>query len=198
MKYLDEIKYIAKSNGGYIYTFQLEEIGISRPMIRKYVDIGELEQASWGMYMVADIMPDEFVFVQKHCDKAVFSYGTALYLWELSDRVPHTLEVTVPQGTHTSHLRKLNEDTKCHYVKSDLYNIGITSTVSPQGGKVYLYDKERCICDIIRNRDKIETQLYTQAIKGYFRGEGNYRKLLKYAKAFNIEDKVRTYIEVLM
>lgn len=34
-----------------------------------------------------------------------------------------------------------------------------------------LYDKERCICDLIRNKDKIEMQLYSQAIKEYFKGK---------------------------
>ena len=61
-----------------------------------------------------------------------------------------------------------------------------------------LYDKERCICDLIRNKDKIEMQLYSQAIKEYFKGKSNPRKLLKYLKLFKIEDKVRSYMEVLM
>ena len=61
-----------------------------------------------------------------------------------------------------------------------------------------LYDKERCICDLIRNKDKIEMQLYSQAIKEYSKGKSNPRKLLKYSKLFKIEDKVRSYMEVLM
>ena len=61
-----------------------------------------------------------------------------------------------------------------------------------------LYDKERCICDLIRNKDKIEMQLYSQAMKEYFKGKSNPRKLLKYSKLFKIEDKVRSYMEVLV
>jgi hypothetical protein len=41
-------------------------------------------------------------------------------------------------------------------------------------------------------------QLYTQAIKLYFAQGGNARKLLKYGKRFGIEDKIRTYMEVLL
>ena len=40
-------------------------------------------------------------------------------------------------------------------------------------------------------------QLYTQAIKDYFKTKPNNRKLLKYGKLFGIEDKIRTYMEVL-
>lgn len=41
-------------------------------------------------------------------------------------------------------------------------------------------------------------QLYSQAMKEYFKGKSNPRKLLKYSKLFKIEDKVRDYMEVLM
>ena len=68
----------------------------------------------------------------------------------------------------------------------------------PQGGMVRLYDRERCICDLIRDKDQMEMQLYTQAIKEYFRGKPNSRKLLKYGKAFGIEEKIRIYMEVLL
>ena len=60
-----------------------------------------------------------------------------------------------------------------------------------------LYDKERCICDLIRDKKEIDMQLYTQAIKDYFRAGVNSRKLLKYGKQFGIEEQIRTYMEVL-
>lgn len=198
MDQMEEIKRIAQNNGGYIRTFQIEELGVSRPMIKRYRESGMLEQVSRGIYSIASEIPDEYVVVQKHCNKAIFSYGTALYLWGMSDRTPHIFDITVPQGTHTSHLKRINEDIRCHYVKSDFYEIGKTQTISPQGGNVLLYDKERCICDLIRDKGKIEMQLYSQAIKEYFKGKCNQRKLLKYSKIFKIEDKVRAYMEVLM
>lgn len=40
-------------------------------------------------------------------------------------------------------------------------------------------------------------KLYVQAIKDYFKNHPDVRKLLKYGKAFGIEEKIRTYIEVL-
>lgn len=198
MNQIEEIKSIARNNGGYIRTFQIEKLGISRPTIKKYLQSGVLEYVCRGLYGIADEIPDEYVVVQNRCNKAIFSYGTAIYLWGMSDRTPHIIDVTVPQGTHASHLKKVNEDIRCHYVKPEFYEIGITQTESPQGGKVFLYDRERCICDLIREKDKIEMQLYTQSIKEFFKGNGNQRKLLNYAKTFKIVDKVRAYMEVLM
>lgn len=72
-----------------------------------------------------------------------------------------------------------------HFVKKQWWKVGITETDSPQGGKIKVYDKERCICDLIRNKENVELQVYTQAITDYFKSnEKNIRRLLKYAELF--------------
>ena len=44
------------------------------------------------------------------------------------------------------------------------------------------YDRERCICYSIRNKEQMNMQLYTQAIKKYFKTKSNHREVLKYGK----------------
>ena len=60
-----------------------------------------------------------------------------------------------------------------------------------------LYDKERCLCDLVIEKNEIDKQLYVQAIKEYFKENYDVRKLVKYAKVFGIEEKIRDYMEVL-
>ncbi len=193
----NEIKRIADENNGFIKTSAVEAAGISRPMLRKYVENGTLEQVRKGLYVLADDLADEFALLQMQSTKAIFSYGTALYLWGLSDRTPHRLDITIPQGTNISRLKRDNPTLRCHYVQPEIYDMGITEIKSPQGAVVRLYDKERCICDLIRDKDKVDIQIYTQAIKDYFNTKADRRKLLKYSKVLGVEDKVRTYMEVL-
>lgn len=192
----NEIKRIADENNGFIKTSAVEAAGISRPMLRKYVENGTLEQVRKGLYVLADDLADEFALLQMQSTKAIFSYGTALYLWGLSDRTPHRLDITIPQGTNISRLKRDNPTLRCHYVQPEIYDMGITEIKSPQGAVVRLYDKERCICDLIRDKDKVDIQIYTQAIKDYFNTKADRRKLLKYSKVLGVEDKVRTYMEV--
>lgn len=193
----NKIKKIADENNGFIKTSTVESAGISRPMLRKYVADGKLEQIRKGIYVLADDLTDEFALIQIQSTKAVFSYGTALYLWGLSDRTPHIFDISVPQGANISRLKRDNQNIRCHYVQSDVYDIGITEITSPQGAIVRIYDKERCICDLIKDKDKVDIQIYTQAIKDYFNTKADRRKLLKYSKALGVEEKVRTYMEVL-
>lgn len=193
----ERIQAVAEKNNGFIKTAQVEQLGISRPMMRKYTEAGKLEQVCKGLYILASDIADEYALLQARSKFAVFSYGTALFLWGLSDRTPHTYDITVPRGTNISLLKRDNPNLRCHYVQSDTYEIGISETASPQGATVRLYDKERCICDLIRDKNKIDMQLYSQAIKDYFKTKPNIRKLLKYGKLFGIEEKIRTYMEVL-
>ena len=191
------IEAVAEQNNGFIRTSQVEELGISRPMLRKYTDAGKLEQVRKGLYVLSDDIADEYALLQARSKVAVFSYGTALCLWGLSDRTPHVYDITMPRGANISLLKRDNSNLRCHYVQQEIYELGISETTSPQGATVRLYDKERCICDLIRDKEQMDMQLYSQAIKDYFKSKPNNRKLLKYGKVFGIEDKIRTYMEVL-
>lgn len=193
-----KLKSIADLGDGFIRTNQAESAEIGRAQLKRYVDSGQLERVGQGVYIPADSHADEYALLQMRSGKALFSYGTALFLWGMSERTPHVIDLTVPQGTNVSKLKRDNPDIRFHYVMPDVYDLGITETRSPQGGAVRLYDRERCICDLIRDKEQIEMQLYSQAIKEYFRNHTNTRKLLKYGKRFGIEEKIRTYMEVLM
>lgn len=193
----NKMKEIAENNNGYIRTSQVEASSISRPMLKKYTDMGKLECVRKGLYILTDAIADEYVLLQARSAQVIYSYGTALYFWDMSDRVPHIIDITVQQGANVSKLFHDNDHIRCHYVQPDIYKLGITETKSPQGGVIKLYDKERCICDLIRDKDKMDMQLFSEALKTYFKNKPNNRKLLKYGKIFGIEDKIRTYMEVL-
>ena len=76
----------------------------------------------------------------------------------------------------------------------DLYDIGIVEIISPQGAKIRVYDRERTICDLIRDRKKVDMQLYSNALNVYFKSrEKNIRKLMKYGKAFRITEELEKY-----
>lgn len=188
----------SEKSGGVLSAKQLCEAGYNRPSLAKMVKNGELVRVRHGFYSLPNQLHDEYALLQSRCSRAFYSYGTALYFWGLSDRVPHTLDLTVSQGTNTTKIRRDNPDVRFHYVSPSLLELGKTETHSPQGGKVTLYDKERCVCDIVRARNKTDMQLYTQAIKHYFAQKPNTRKLLKYAKQLGVEDMIRSYVEVLM
>lgn len=70
---------------------------------------------------------------------------------------------------------------------------------SISGNIVRAYDKERCICELIRDRKKYEVQNFQTAVKDYMTGkEKNLSRLLEYAEKLKIRDEVMKYVEVLV
>lgn len=194
----DKIKIIIENEGGLVSGKVLKEAGIQRIAIYSLLDEGFLTKESHGKYGLSDNTPDEYKVIQSRSGKLIFSHATSLYLHGMSDRVPHTLDITVPQGDNISRIKKTYPNIRFHYSKKEQWDLGIQDIITPQGYKVKAYDLERCICDLIRDKDSVDTQVYTQAIREYFSGKKcNTRKIIKYSKVFNVEEKVRNYMEVL-
>lgn len=193
-----KIKELSAAGNGIVSTKQVEHMGISRIALKKYVEDNRLVRIRKGLYTLCGELPDEYAALQIRSTKAIFSYGTALFFWGLSDRAPHLIDMTVPQGTNVSAIKRDYPQVRFHYVVEAMYGIGITETNSPQGGLIRLYDRERCVCDLIRDKKNMDMQLYTQTVKDYFRSGADCRKLLKYGKQFGIEEQIRTYMEVLI
>ena len=196
-KKIDVIYKQAQESDGLITTKEIEGLGIGRYNIKDYVSEGLLVRESKGIYSVAKEVPDEYAAIQKRSQKAIYSYGTALFFHGLSDRVPKTIDLTLPQGYNASRLKKANSDLRIHYVQPDVLNLGVEELKTPQGSMVRAYNKERCICDLIKNQKRVDKQVFTQAIKMYFSGAYNPRAIIKMARDIGVEREVRKYMEVL-
>lgn len=191
------LKKLVRENG-YLYTKDVTSAGIRREQLKKYLDEGSLIRESRGIYSFADSINDEFVLLQSRCKKGVFSYGTALYFHGLSDRFPQMISMTVPKTYNVFYLKEELFHVEFHRIKPSLWSIGMMEMNSPQGGKIIVYDRERCICDMIRSRKQSDPQVFAQAIKGYFASkERDNLRLMEYARKFHIEEKVQEYMEIL-
>lgn len=177
---------------------EAEKLGYTRYNLSGLTKSGQLERLRPGLYQLKGKVIDDFVLISSNSNRIIFSHQTALYLHDLSDRTPSVFHISVPQGYNASHIKKRYEDLQVHYVKKDLYEIGKTEIKSPQGNLIPIYDIERTICDIIIDREKIDKQIFTDAIKRYFKSNNkNLRLLIKYSRLFKIEDEIRKYMEVL-
>lgn len=192
------LRNLAKTNGGLITTAQIEKAGINRVLIPAFLEDGILTREGRGIYYFADDIPDELQIIQVNNPKLIYSYGTALYLWNMSDRTPHIWDISVPQGFNASRLKKDKQRIRLHYINMGRWEVGITETLSPSGNRVRLYDKERCIIDLVKGKDKLDKQLYLQALHEYFADNSTDKvRLIKYAKIFHIESHIRDYMDIL-
>lgn len=91
---------------------------------------------------------------------------------------------------NTQYLKDNQIEVKVYYVKDELFCLGLEE-IEWNGETIQIYDKERTICDIVRNRKRITDQIYYESIQQYFLWETHdKRKLLSYAKQLNIDNKI--------
>ena len=181
---------------GYLTTKAAKEKGIDNKSLQRLVECGLLERVAHGLYIGVDIIPDPFVVTQYRCPKGIFSHEAALFLHDLSERVPLRLTMTIPSGWNSQLLK--DENFLFFYCKPYLLGLGVCAIETPAGLKVNTFDKERTLCDCLRNSEKMDMDLVLSALKQYMKSPvKDNAKLLKYADTFKIRDMVRRYIEVL-
>ncbi|QSX07686.1 type IV toxin-antitoxin system AbiEi family antitoxin domain-containing protein [Alkalibacter rhizosphaerae] len=195
MKYMEKLEELVKKRHGTVLSTDLDQQGIPRTYLQQMVKMGKLEKVDHGTYVAVDAIEDEMYTIQTKYSKIIFSHETALFLHGLSDRTPFEYAVTVPSGYKA--VSRLKESCKIYYIRRELHDLGCTTMVSAFGNPIRVYDVERTICDIVRSRNRMDVQIFLQAIKEYFSSESNARKIIKYGKQFGIEEKIRTYMEVL-
>lgn len=177
---------------------EAKNLGISRYKLFNLVKKGYLERLKNGIYKKRETLNDEFAAISVKNENVVFSYHTALFLYDLSDRVPNIFHISVPQGYNVRHIKKHTNSISVHYIKRENFELGISEIKTPYGNKVKIYDLERTICDIVSQRRNIDRQIYVDALKGYFkRNDKNLRKLIKYSVILGVEEEIRKYIEIL-
>ena len=197
MDYHKLLETLLREKEGMLLTKDIIEAGISKQLLSKYVKKGYIERVAQGVYLSKDAFEDEMYVLQARSKKAIFSHETALYLYDLTDRDPLQYTVTLPSGYNASNFK--NDGIYVYFIKNDLLNLGVEYGKTPFGRNIRVYNKERTICDIVRNRNGIDSAIFNEGIRRYLsEKEKDIPKLLQYAEKFRVEKIIRQYVEVLI
>ena len=197
MTRFDVLDNLVKKGDGYLCTHQALAAGVSKPTLAEYVRKRKLERVAQGVYLTEDAWPDELYLLCLSNSRLVLSHETALMLHGLTEREPRITSATVKAGYNASHLRK--KGIRVYQVKPDIYDMGVVDVQTTFGNTVRAYDMDRTICDILRNKDRMDIQVFQYAMKEYMvSDQKNLSHLMEYAKRLRIETAVRTYTEVML
>lgn len=193
----DKIREIIKQNNGIITAKEISHNNIDSWYLTNMVQKGELERVARGVYFDPKFDNyDELYFFQLQNKACIYSYQTALYLHRLTDRLPFTNEVTVKQGYNAWRIR---DSVIVHQVKKEWYELGKAEIKTDMGNSVYVYDMERTICDLVRDRKNQDTEIFSKAWNLYIKKDSkNIWKLRGYAKKFGIAQQIEEILEVIV
>ena len=190
---MDNYKKIIEKNNGILYANKLDEYNIDRHALYSLVEEGILNRIAHGIYASPEKDINEFWLMGEKFKKGIYSHNTALYFYGMTDRTPFRLDMTFPSNNRVN-----NELLNVHYIKKEFYDLGQTEFELENDLIIKVYNLERTICDIIRDRNKIDLQIFNTAINDYMkRKDKNLILLSEYAKKFKIDKILAQYMEVL-
>ena len=189
-----ESKILKLFKNGYLTTKDVTENNIPRTYLTKLIKENKIERVSRGVYIKKNDLVDEFMVLQSKSKYAIYSNATALYLHGFSNRIPIKYDITINSGYNGS-LQK-EDNVNLFYTKRELLELGVINYKLDSGNIIRVYDLDKTICDIIKNKKKIDAEIFNKAIREYFYSKKkNTLKLYKYAKKMNIYNKVRDTFE---
>ena len=193
MNNYEKIEALVEQNNGFLRVKDLDENKIHRQYLKIMEEKGLLVKLIKGLYVKPDKDVNEFFITGERFKSGIFSHNTALYFYHLTDRTPYNLDMTFP-----STVRVTDYSVVSHYMKPENFLLGATTMELEDGTSIRIYDLERTICDIIRDRNKLDPQVFNTAMKEYFKlPKKNLNLLYKYAKKLSIDKILKQYIEVL-
>lgn len=186
---------LMKINNGYVTSKLITELGIHRMYLNIMLKKGMIEKVGNGIYMDINKIEDSYYVFSVGTPNVIFSHMTALYFYGLSIKAPgECYDITVCNNYFNYKIKKHN----VFYVSKDVFKLGITEVDTPMGNKVRAYDVERCICDIIRSRKRMDVEYIKYSVREYLkRKDKDLNKLSIYADKLGIKDEVMDFISVM-
>jgi len=192
---IEIIKELMKSNNGYITSKLITQLGIHRMYLNIMQKDKIIEKVANGIYIDITKLEDKFYVFSLSTPKVVFSHMTALYFHELSIKAPGAIyDITVCNNYFNYKIK----DHDVFYVSKNIYSIGISEVITPMGNKVKAYDMERCICDIIRSKKRMDIEHVKYSVKEYLKRKDNdLIKLSEYAEKMGIKAEVMNFVSMM-
>ena len=79
------------------------------------------------------------------------------------------------------------------------HTFDITEITSPYGNPIKIYNAERSLCDILKNSNCVDLEVYNKIINNYFKQKHrNLITLEKYAEKLGVSEKLKNIMEVLI
>lgn len=178
-------------------TAQLSAVKLYYRDIQRMLNEGLIEKIKRGYYhWIESYGKDEIVIINRLFPDGVLCMDTALFYYKYSDRNPAEWHITIDKNTSRQRTQVEYPLIKAYRVESELLTLGeANGEIDSQ--KVRIYDRDRTICDVLRNMNKMDNEIFNKAIQGYVKDpKKNIPNLMQYAKALRAQKRVKNIIEV--
>lgn len=178
-----------------IYLYKdLTRKGFTDYQIKKLVKNQQLYMIEKGVYSKSPTYDPLEVIIKKH-PNGIVTLELACYCYRLLNQKPKQYVIATKQKDR----KILDPRVKQIFMTTKFYDLG-KNTITYQGFKMEIYDLERLLIEVVRNKTNIDYEVYQEIIINYhkLRRLLNLEKLNEYMTHFK-DPKIekRIYVEVL-
>lgn len=195
-----DIDFLRKVFSDYDYimtTAQLNGEKLHYRDIQRMLEAGVVEKVKRGYYHWTESFGgSEVEIINRLFPDAVLCMETALFHYRYSDRNPAQWNISIDKNVSRQRTKIDYPFVKAYRVEPALVTLGET-TDKIDFIDVRIYDRDRTICDVLRNMNKMDKEIFNKAIQSYVKDpKKNIPNLMRYAKELRIQKRVKDLIGV--
>lgn len=184
-----------RQNGGYITSSQAK--GFGRGFYYKLLSAaadGHVDMIRRGVYALPERLANPMADIDALVPQGVLCMYSAWAHYELTDEIPNSFNVAIQKK------RKLIvpafPPVELYFWDGNQLNLGVTRKFI-DGYEVNIYDMEKSVCDAVRFRNKIGTDVCAGIIREYLKKkESDTIRLLEYSKKLRVYTTIKNYLDI--
>jgi predicted transcriptional regulator of viral defense system len=155
---------------------------------------GDLIKVRNGVYATVDNLAAGMIDIEAIVPGGILCLYSAWHYYAMTTQIPDAYYVAIERKRKIMLPEIL--DINLVYQSAALLEIGKT-TATIEGIEVAIYDRERCLCDAIKYRNKIGIDVMAEILNSYLTSENrNLSRLCGYAKQLRVFNILSTYLNV--
>ena len=162
-------------------TAQLSKEKLYYRDIQRMLKAGLIEKVKRGYYhWTMGSGKGDVVIISRLFPDGILYMETALFYYGYSDRNPAEWNIAIDKNASRQRTRIDYPSIKAYRLEPALLSIGVTRG-EINFTDVRIYDRDRTICDVLRNMNKMDKEIFNKAIQGYVNDpQKNVPNLIEY------------------
>ena len=153
---------------------------------------GNMVRIKRGVYATTEQLANTMVDVEAIVPGGVLCLFSAWNVHGLTTSLPQAYHIAVRRGRKVT--LPVFPKVELHHITDTMFDIGVEDQIV-SGYRVSIYNKERCVCDAVKYRNKIGMEVCAEVVNSYLALPGrNLSLLFDYADKLRVRRILKQYI----
>ena len=153
---------------------------------------GDTVRIKRGVYATTEQLADTMIDVQAIVPGGVLCLFSAWNVHGLTTSLPQAYHIAVKRGRKVT--LPVFPKVELHHITETMFDIGVEDQIV-SGYRIQIYNKERCVCDAIKYRNKVGMDVCAEVVNSYLAlPDRNLSQLFDYADRLRVRRILEQHI----